>query len=748
MTVLADNTIQSSPTSGSSQTTNTSGITTASGAQTASKSSSDGFNLVKGIDDDRVEILKGTDGADLFLRSSSKTGAIGDKLAPDIVVDFDPNKDFLRFTDPTITHLGFSEVYQPSAGRYVTNVWGFTADGTPLASFTVMAQRNEVEGRIQNSAGASITKVLYPTNITETDGDTSTIYNGDPNLQGKSGNDTLTGTSTWDVLRGKAGNDTLLSGAGVDGLLGGAGDDTLDGGSGNDVYVGYTGKDTFLIGANSGEDFIYDFNKSEGDIIKITDTRVTKVTVDETKTASGQYVTVVSGLDAQGTVLTKTFVNTSKDSLMGGIQDSTGKVIFTGGTTPPVSGDFNYIQGVNDDKVEILKGTAGADIFLKSTSQNNSGGPIVDIITDFDAGKDYLRFTDPAVTKFVYSETYQPSAGRYVTTITGVGADNTILANFTVMAPFNEVKDRLQKSDGTPLVTLAWPSDNVKETDGDTTVVYGGDLTLGLGTSGNDTLMGGSSWDALRGKGGDDTLIGGGFPDGLMGGAGNDTLDGGSGNDSYVGGTGKDTFIIGANPGEDFILDFNKSEGDIIKITDTRVTKVTVDETKTASGQYVTVVSGLDAQGTVLTKTFVNTSKDSLMGGIQDSAGKVLFSGSTTPQTGTLFGTDIAETINGTENKDTIDGKGGNDLIYGKGGADTFLEGKTSGVDTIYKFSKTEGDVIKYTDKDIVGAAVSEVTQPDGQKFSKVDGLDAAGKILVSTLVEAPVDDVKSQIRN
>ncbi|MFN5608845.1 MAG: hypothetical protein ACK48E_03705, partial [Holosporales bacterium] len=338
---------------------------------------SDGFNLVKGIDDDRVEILKGTDGADLFLRSSSKTGAIGDKLAPDIVVDFDSNKDFLRFTDPTITQLGFSEVYQPSAGRYVTNVWGLAADGTPLASFTVMAPRNEVEGRIQNSAGASITKVLRPTNITETDGDTSTIYNGDPNLQGTSGNDTLTGSPTWDVLRGKAGNDTLLSGGGGDGLLGGAGDDTLDGGSGNDVYVGYTGKDTFLIGANAGEDFIYDFNKSEGDIIKISNTRVTKVTVDETKTASGQFVTVVSGLDDKGTVLTKTFVNSSKDSLGGGIQDSDGEIIFGGSTTPEtgtISGTdiAETIDGTeNKDTIDgkggndLIYGKGGADTFLE-----------------------------------------------------------------------------------------------------------------------------------------------------------------------------------------------------------------------------------------------------------------------------------------------------------------------------------------------------------------------------------------------
>jgi Ca2+-binding RTX toxin-like protein len=857
MTVVSDNTIQSST------------PTTKSGSNQTSISS-DGFNYIQGVEADRIEILKGTPGADIFLTSNNSGG--------DIIADFDASKDYLRFTDPSITKFVYSETYNSSTGLYLTAITGVGADGTILAGATVMAPLSEVRNRLQKSNGTPLVELAWVSDSTkEIDGNLRIIYAASPQIKGTSGNDTLTGGPSWDAIRGFEGDDTLIGNGFPDGLLGGSGNDTLDGGTGNDAYAGGTGKDTFLIGMNPGEDNIIDFSKSEGDIIKITDTRVTKVTVDETKTTSGQFVSVVSGLDDKGTVLTKTFVFASKDSLMGGIQDSDGEILF-GGTTAATDG-FNLVKGIDDDRVEILKGTDGADLFLRSSSKTGAIGDKLapDIVVDFDPNKDFLRFTDPTITQIGFSEVYQPSAGRYVTNIVGYDASGQALALFTVMAPRNEVEGRIQNSAGASITKVLYPS-NITETDGDTSTIYNGDPNL-QGTPGNDPLTGTPSSDVLRGKAGNDTLRGGGGSDGLLGGAGDDTLDGGSAHDGYVGYTGKDTFLIGANASEDFIYDFNKSEGDIIKITDTRVTKVTVDETKTASGQFVTVVSGLDDKGTVLTKTFVNSSKDSLGGGIQDSdgeiifagsttpktgtipgatdgsdflsgtpgkdiidgkggndvifgdsgadtfiqtkgsgtdylldfkksegdvleyaadsgvtsvkvsdtvqlglpmrqvdgldkdgkvvvttytlastadlqgqikdsAGTVLFGGSTTPETGTISGTDIAETVDGTENKDTIDGKGGNDLIYGEGGADTFLEGKTSGVDTIYKFSKTEGDVIKYTDKDIVGAAVSEVTQPDGQKFSKVDGLDAAGKILVSTLVEAPVDDVKSQIRN
>ncbi|MFN7901968.1 MAG: calcium-binding protein, partial [Holosporales bacterium] len=639
----------------------------------------DGYNIIQGKDDAKIEILKGTAGADIFVQS---TGG-------DIIVNFDPAKDYIRFKDKAVTKYVYSETSQPSAGRYMTAITGIGSDNTILAGITIMAPLSDVKNRLQKSDGTPLVTLAWPSdNVREVDGDITIIYGGEPaSGLGTSGNDTLEGGSSWDALRGKEGDDILFGGGSPDGLMGGAGNDTLDGGSGNDSYGGGAGKDTFIIGPNPGEDFILDFNKSDGDTIKITDTGVKKVTVDEFKTNSGQYVTVVSGLDDKGTVRTKTFVNASKDSLANGIVDSDGEALFTGGSKISDK-EYNIIQGKDDAKIEILKGTAGADIFLKNSfnQRPTESGPAADIVVDFDPNKDYLRFTDPTIVKIGFSEIYQPSAGRYVTNVWGFSADDKALAAFTVLAPRNEIENRIQNNKGILIKDVYTGGTTITDTSGGTTTIYGGDPAIG-GTSGNDNWMGRPIWDSYRGKEGNDTLFGGAGTDGLLGGDGDDILDGGSDNDALVGGAGKDTFVIGANAGEDFIYDFNKSEGDTIKIADTRVTKVTVDETKTASGQYVTVVSGLDDKGTVLTKTFVNASKDSLANGIVDIEGKALFTGGgTTPTAATTSGTDLAETVDGTDQNDTIDGKGGNDLLYGEAGADTFLEGKTSDVDTIVDF--------------------------------------------------------------
>jgi Ca2+-binding RTX toxin-like protein len=62
-------------------------------------------------------------------------------------------------------------------------------------------------------------------------------------------------------------------------------------------------------------------------------------------------------------------------------------------------------------------------------------------------------------------------------------------------------------------------------------------------------------------------LFGGIGNDKLNGGAGNDWLTGGKGDDSFTGGTGADYFLFVNRDGEDNILDFNISEGDVIHIT-------------------------------------------------------------------------------------------------------------------------------------------------------------------------------------
>lgn len=112
---------------------------------------------------------------------------------------------------------------------------------------------------------------------------------GNDTLHGEAGNDTLNGENGDDVLMGGAGTDTLVGGANNDQLVGdadndnlqgGTGNDTLDGGAGNDTlignyYDGYwgtysgTGNETYLFGVGDGQDTLYDYDTTVGNLDKI-----------------------------------------------------------------------------------------------------------------------------------------------------------------------------------------------------------------------------------------------------------------------------------------------------------------------------------------------------------------------------------------------------------------------------------------------------------------------------------------------
>ncbi|MFR9703108.1 type I secretion C-terminal target domain-containing protein, partial [Aeromonas sanarellii] len=110
----------------------------------------------------------------------------------------------------------------------------------------------------------------------------------------------------------------------------------------------------------------------------------------------------------------------------------------------------------------------------------------------------------------------------------------------------------------------------------------GGDDFL-YGGAGNDILFGGSGNDTLYGESGSDVLSGGSGNDTLYGGTGNDVLGGGLGNDILVGGFGDDilkgdagadafTWLKGdteaGKVAKDYIVDFSKSEGDKLDLSD------------------------------------------------------------------------------------------------------------------------------------------------------------------------------------
>ncbi|MFM5587108.1 Ig-like domain-containing protein [Aeromonas rivipollensis] len=100
---------------------------------------------------------------------------------------------------------------------------------------------------------------------------------------------------------------------------------------------------------------------------------------------------------------------------------------------------------------------------------------------------------------------------------------------------------------------------------------------------GHDKLYGGLGDDILFGQGGNDELSGDAGNDNLYGGTGNDVLSGGLGNDILIGGVGNDvlkgdagsdTFTwlkgdtVAGSVAKDYVVDFSKSEGDKLDLSD------------------------------------------------------------------------------------------------------------------------------------------------------------------------------------
>ncbi|MBD2413893.1 hypothetical protein FACHB389_17265 [Nostoc calcicola FACHB-389] len=135
------------------------------------------------------------------------------------------------------------------------------------------------------------------------------------NLVGNDGNDTIEGGAGNDTINGGNGNDRLIGNVGNDRLIGGAGNDVIVGNAGNDVFIGGIGADIFAYNtgvafarADVGQDTISDFNRSQGDNI-----RLSKSTFTALSSAPGNGLAAsdfaIATLDVLGTPLTGEFLN-------------------------------------------------------------------------------------------------------------------------------------------------------------------------------------------------------------------------------------------------------------------------------------------------------------------------------------------------------------------------------------------------------------------------------------------------------
>lgn len=101
---------------------------------------------------------------------------------------------------------------------------------------------------------------------------------GEDSISGGIGNDTLHGGRDTDLVQGGAdndmvfgdlGNDTLHGGQGDDIVVGGDGDDYVSGDRGSDTLFGGAGADIFHGSSGGGLDRVADFNRAEGDVVRL-----------------------------------------------------------------------------------------------------------------------------------------------------------------------------------------------------------------------------------------------------------------------------------------------------------------------------------------------------------------------------------------------------------------------------------------------------------------------------------------------
>jgi VCBS repeat-containing protein len=323
---------------------------------------------------------------------------------------------------------------------------------------------------------------------------------GNDNLSGGLNNDTLIGGSGNDYLFGAAGDDALEGGEGIDQLYGFSGDDHLDGGDGIDMLDGSTGSDVLLGGGG-----------------------------DDTLTG-GLGNDVLDGGAGNDRLFGGDQVNPVWINFASYAANGNDSYTFKRGYGHDIIVDRDRTTG-NVDEVEL-----GNDIAPDNVQLIHSGDNLVLVL---DSGE-----------SLTVSNYFKDGAAEWQ-------VERIQFADGTTW-DVDEIRDRvLAGSAGNDLIFGFDGRDDAIQGLGGNDVVYA--------RSGNDVVDGGAGNDTLRGEAGNDTLLGGSGNDLLEGGIGADVLDGGAGDDTLVGGeqwvnpfmfsAGDDTYRFGFGDGHDTVIE-------------------------------------------------------------------------------------------------------------------------------------------------------------------------------------------------
>ncbi|MBU6394303.1 MAG: calcium-binding protein [Sphingomonadales bacterium] len=361
-------------------------------------------------------------------------------------------------------------------------------------------------------------------------------------LEGGSGNDTLTGNG---------GNDTLMGGLGADVMSGGLGDDTYYVENLGDVVTETAdprgGLDTVVINGSAVTSYTLGAYVEDLTFNVSVSVKATGNTLDNV-IRGGSASDTISGGDGNDSL----YAASGNDILDGGngndlLDGSAGADVMTGG----LGNDTYVVDSVNDKIIELAG--QGTDTVVSSISYTL--GDTLENLT--------LRGSAYSATGNALSNTITGNDGKNLIdgragadTMIGRGGDDVYVVDNTgdkVIEDANGGKDVVKASVSFTL------SANVEQLQ-----LTGIAAINGTGNSGADWIGGNDAANTLNGAAGNDTLRGNGGADVLIGGIGRDFSFGGAGADRFVFSSLGDSTV--EDKGRDQILDFSRSDGDLIDL--------------------------------------------------------------------------------------------------------------------------------------------------------------------------------------
>ncbi len=445
-------------------------------------------------------------------------------------------------------------------------------------------------------------------------------------IEGRGGNDTLTGGLNNDGLYGDAGNDVLVGGDGADILQGGADADMLIGGNGNDDYFLTDSFDTIIEAENGGFDFVrttlefYALGANLESLSRVGDSGSAFTGIGNSLNNSivgGLGNDYLVGGDGNDTLQGIFGVNT----LQGGTGDDGYFVMTAGDSIIEFAGEgtdhvfAGVAQHVLQANVENLTSTlAGSFLGIGNALDNRiAGSAFRDELYGLD-GNDEL--SDSPNSGGGAADTLIGGNGNDVYLVSAIGSSTVELAG-----------------GGTDSVRMAFSIYQLQDNIEGLLVIDTGDHAALVGNAGDNSILGGIGADALYGRAGNDALSGGAI------GAAN-TLVGQEGDDHY------DVYIAG-----DSIVELAGEGNDEIYA-------------------YLSVFT-MPANVEIMLGGFVQEGFTGLGNGIANL----------------IRGGFYGDFLSGLDGDDILIGGGGADTLVGGNGADQFRYSNVDGIDTIVGFT-------------------------------------------------------------